>query len=168
MLSDQQTSDLVALYHVEAEGEAFFSALLRAWKSSDVCFKLALMIQMESETKAHIRSCLTGHGLFVADDIQAMHRGQAKASQYNDMPWLDFVRSLQGDVYIYTNLCREIARRGAPTAMTALAAVVAHEEAFLSFCSMELSHLHNTSVEPLMAYLHFQPYAGPNHPPLSK
>jgi hypothetical protein len=166
MLSDQQTSDLVALYNGEAEGEAFLNALLRAWKGRDICYKLALMIQMESETKARIRSCLTRHGLFVADDIQAMHRGQAKASQYNDMPWLDFVRSLKGDVYIYRNICRGIAQRGAHSAMTALAAVVAHEEAFLSFCSMELSQPYNTSVEPLLAYLHFQPYPGLDRPSL--
>ncbi|WP_162878032.1 hypothetical protein [Trinickia diaoshuihuensis] len=157
MLSSQQTSDLIFLYDVEVEGEAFFDTMLRqAADVSDQRYKLALMLQLETETRARIRCCLTKHGIFRQGDDAASFRGRTKASELAGTAWADFIRALQREAVAYAEICAATASRGPASAMSTLSAVVAHEHAFVNFCALELLD-DRTSTAPLIACLQFSP-----------
>ncbi|TAM50011.1 MAG: hypothetical protein EPN57_23205 [Paraburkholderia sp.] len=157
MLSDQQTSDLIFLHDVEVEGEAFFDEMLRetAW-ATDQCYKLALMLQIETETKARIRSCLIKHRVFHEVDQGAPHRGREKAKSLASIPWTDFIGALRQEVSAYERICIDMRSRCAASAMPTLSAVVAHEHAFATFCTLETSG-DSGSIAPLIRCLRFSP-----------
>ncbi|MGF6970925.1 hypothetical protein OKW43_008020 [Paraburkholderia sp. WC7.3g] len=157
MLSNQQAADLLFLHQGEVEGEAFFNTMLAQAEDLDERYKLAIILQVENETKARLRSCLTAHQIYLPDPSEAILEGRRKAAHLKTQPWSEFISCFRSDVLYYRDIYHEIAHRGALTAMCALAAAVAHEDALLSFCTMELAGLGHKSVEQLLTYLRFAP-----------
>lgn len=153
MLSEQQKSDLILLHDVEAEGEVFFSTLRNhPARSETERDKFALMVQVERETKTRIRSCLTRHCVVHTSEPEVLIRAQSKAKELAETQWHQFIRWLRDEASAYVALCRDITARGATSTLPTLMSVLAHEEAFLLFCTLELSNS-ESSAGPLVKYL---------------
>lgn len=158
MLSDQQTSDLIFLHDVEVEGEAFFDEMLRQTaRATDQRYKLALMLQIETEMKARIRSCLIKHHVFHEVDQGAPDRGRKKAQSLASIPWGHFICALRQEVSTYERICIDMLSRGAASVRPTLSTVVAHEHAFAIFCTLEAAG-DSDSMAPLIRCLRFSPY----------
>lgn len=81
-MTPAQTEGLVELYQGEVLGEALFHAMLHAAQTEDMRWKLMIMSQPETETKARLRPALVAAGAYIA--ASPHHRARGMARTFSD------------------------------------------------------------------------------------
>ncbi len=78
---------LQEFYQGEILGEAMFDAMLRSAGDASERYKIALMLQLETETKARLRPFLAAQGLPLQEEPQMRPQGEEFARALVDASW---------------------------------------------------------------------------------
>src|ERR1700739_142741 len=78
---------LQEFYQGEILGEAMFDAMLRSARDASERYKIALMLQLETETKARLRPFLAAQGLPLQEDPQMRPQAEEFARKWADASW---------------------------------------------------------------------------------
>ena len=89
MLTSVQTAGLIELYQGEVLGEVVFNALLATAENADQRWKLSMMLQLETETKARLRPTLAAQGIDIAESADMRTRGLGLAASLGPLPWAE-------------------------------------------------------------------------------
>jgi len=145
---------LEELYQGEILGEAMFDAMLASVHDEAERYKISLMLQLETETKARLRPVLAAQGLSLEEDPQMRVRGAQFAQALATATWAAKMSALyQAIAQTYLPRYREH-EAAMPTALRAVAhSMVEHERALLEMTRRELSGDAQRSDEPVRELL---------------
>jgi hypothetical protein len=144
---------LIALqefYQGEILGEAMFDAMLDSVHSEIERYKIALMLQLETETKARLRPVLAAQGLSLQEDPQMRLRGAQFAQALVAASWTAKMSALhQALAETYLPRYREHAAAMPPGLRAIAQSMVEHEQALLEMTRRELDGDSQRSDEPV-------------------
>jgi len=151
--SGQAAPHLAALdefYQGEILGEAMFDAMLQSARDESERYKIGLMLQLETETKARLRPILAGQGVSLQEDPQMRPRGAQFAHALAQARWEDKMRALEQSLS-ETWLPRYRALTATlPAPLRAIGeSMIAHEQALLEMARRELGGESERSDQPV-------------------
>ena len=147
---------LQEFYQGEILGEAMFDAMLQSARDELQRYKIALMLQLETETKARLRPHLAAQGLPLQEDAQMRPRGEQFARELEQASWNEKMRALEQSLsQTWLPRYRELTAALPPSLRSIGESMVAHEEALLEMARREVGGESDRSDEPvrdLLAY----------------
>jgi hypothetical protein len=147
---------LEEFYQGEVLGEAMFDAMLAPLSDAAERYKMALMLQLETETKARLRPVLAAQGLPVQEDPQMRPRGEQFARDLASSSWQEKMSALHRAVAdTYLPRYRELAGCLPATLRAVGESMVEHEQALVDMTWRELNGQADRSDEPLLKLLQF-------------
>jgi hypothetical protein len=141
---------LEEFYQGEVLGEAMFDAMLESARDESERYKIGLMLQLETETKARLRPILAGQGLSLQEDPQMRPRGAQFARALAQADWNEKMHALAqsvGDTWLprYRALTATL-----PASLRAVGeSMVEHEQALLDMARRELGAESEPSDQPV-------------------
>ena len=151
--SVQAAPHLAALqefYQGEILGEAMFDAMLDSVHGETERYKIALMLQLETETKARLRPVLAAQGLSLQEDPQMRPRGAQFAQALVAASWTAKMRALhQALADTYLPRYRAYAAAMPPPLRAVAQSMVEHEQALLEMTRRELDGDSQRSDQPV-------------------
>jgi hypothetical protein len=151
--SAQAAPHLAALdefYQGEILGEAMFDAMLESARDPSERYKIGLMLQLETETKARLRPILAGQGLSLQEDAQMRPRGAQFARTLAQAHWEEKMRALtQSLSETWLPRYRALAATLPPSLRAVGESMVAHEQALLDMAQRELGGEPERSDQPV-------------------
>jgi hypothetical protein len=154
---DSSAPHLAALqefYQGEILGEAMFDAMLQAARDDNERYKIGLMLQLETETKARLRPVLAAQGLPLQEDPRMRPDGERFGRALDHADWNAKMRAL-GDSIGQTWLprYRELTAALPPLLRAVGQSMVEHEQALLEMARRELTGQSHRSDEPVRSLL---------------
>jgi hypothetical protein len=159
---------VMELYQGEVMGEVIFYELLRTAEDDNQRYKLATMLQLESETKARLRPWLFRHRLDLSENTAIRAEGLSMAENIGRMKWLEKM-TVMHDVLRdrFIPRFKEIAEIAPPEYQEMARLMVEHESALLEMARREIAGMADRSSEPVVAcssfrYLNREPGSAEN------
>ena len=146
---------LSELYQGELVGEAFFSELTKRYESPPHQYKLATLLQLETETAARLRPAALelGVALSYLDEYRKMGEDFLKGCE--GMDWKQFLAYLEEAVKPFVERYTEIAAIAPPEYKDLADSMVVHEKAIQTFARLESSGDTEHSLEDVIKQLKF-------------
>lgn len=147
--------DLQDLYQGEIIGEALFDRMLDFYDEPVKRYKVALLLQLETETKARLRPALLELGAGVRELEASREAGLTMATSLADKPWTDAMAALHEALLPYVERYTAIAAQ-APARYRELAeSMVRHESSLLRFAECESAGDTANSTGDIIAQLQY-------------
>ena len=143
------------LYQGEVLGEALFSRLAELAGSPEHRYKLATMLQLESETKVRLRPFLSRLELSVVESEEHRLEGRRMAEDLAALGWQGFIHRFHSQIQQYIDRYEYILSLGPESDRPILMSMVSHERALLSFLSAELDGDTQNSIAAVLEQLAF-------------
>ena len=141
---------LQEFYQGEILGEAMFDAMLRSARSESERYKIALMLQLETETKARLRPFLVAEHLPLQEDPQMRPQGEQFARELESATWNEKMQALAESVCkTWVPRYRELTDSLPPRLRALGESMVTHEQALLEMARRELAGELDRSDEPV-------------------
>ncbi len=141
---------LQEFYQGEILGEATFDTMLQSARDESERYKIALMLQLETETKARLRPHLAAQGLSLQEDPQMRPQGEQFARELEKASWNEKMQALaQSLSQTWLPRYRELTATLPPPLRTVGESMVAHEQALLEMARRELAGEAERSDEPV-------------------
>ncbi len=154
MTSDAFKKGMIELYQGEVFGEVLFDKMLSYFDEPDKQYKISIMLQLETETKARLRPTLIRLGLDLGAQQASRQMGLEMADALKGLSWKDTMVKISEAVNPAVERYREIAA-GAPSEYQELAeSMVIHEKSIYDFAELELSGNGEKSLDAIVAQLH--------------
>ena len=146
---------LLEEYQGELVGEVFFSELAKRFDSRQHQYKLATLLQLETETAARLRPTALEFGLdlFYRDEYREM--GEEFLKSCEGMDWKELMTLLETAVEPFVKRYIEIAEIAPPEYKDLAHSMVVHEKAIQTFARLELSGDAEHSLDDVMEQLKF-------------
>ena len=145
---------LQEFYQGEILGEAMFDAMLKSASNESERYKLALMLQLETETKARLRPHLAAQGLALQEDPQMRPRGEQEARELERANWSEKMGALANSLsQTWLPRYRELTATLPPPLRAVGESMVAHEQALLEMAQREVAGDSERSDEPVRKLL---------------
>lgn len=155
MTDESFASQLTEMYQGEVIGEVLFDRLLETCSDPAQRYKVATMLQLETETKARLRPALLELGADITEQAESRRLGGEFADSLAGQDWAGMMTTLRDTIRPYLERYETIAA-GAPDAWRPLAeSMVVHEAALYEFAEKELAGDTQSSVEAIVAQLEF-------------
>ena len=136
-------------------GEGFFEALLGMFEDPDHLYKIATLLQLETETKARLRPAILQLGGTVEQTEDARQIGRDLAADIASDDWGGFVAALNSAGEPLVTRQREVANI-APAAHRELAeSMRIHGESIENFTEREMAGEVENSIEDVVQQLKF-------------
>jgi hypothetical protein len=156
MDDDAYLKGIVELYQGEVLGEVVFDQFLRTSENDEQRYKIATMLQLETETKARLRPLVLRRGLELGEDPTYRAEGMAIAEAMGALPWRDKMSALYETLRDrFVPRYKEIAAMAPPEDADVTASMVEHESALLEMARREVSGMADRSVESVVALLKY-------------
>jgi hypothetical protein len=153
MSNDAFKQGLVELYQGEVLGEVLFNQLLPYFDEPDKHYKIAVMLQLETETKARLRPAMMQLGLDLGEQNEFRQMGLDMATGIKDLSWEDTMVVMRDSVKPVVERYREIAA-DAPSEHRELAeSMVIHEKSIYDFAVLELAGEGKKSIDAIVTQL---------------
>jgi hypothetical protein len=141
---------LQEFYQGEILGEAMFDAMLRSARDHDERYKLGLMLQLETETKARLRPVLAAQGLPLQEDPRMRPDGERFGRALDGADWNAKMRALAESIgQTWLPRYRELTAILPPPLRPIGQSMVEHEQALLEMAQRELGGQLQPSDEPV-------------------
>jgi hypothetical protein len=145
--------ELIRRYQTEVFGEAYFNQMLSQFDAPEHKFKAAVMLQLETETKARVRAMMLSLGMDVKESQDSREIGTNMAEEMRGKPWLDAISEFRELAIKLLDEEKEIAAK-APSEYQAYAqSMVAHGQCFFDFSELELNGESDVSLRPIIELL---------------
>jgi hypothetical protein len=141
MASNAFKQGMVELYQGEVLGEVFFDHMLSYFNEPDKQYKISVMPQLETETKARLRPTMMLLGLDLSEQNESRKTGLEMANSMKGLGWQDAMAMiLAADA---SSEHRELAE-----------SMVVHEKSIYDFAEFELSGKGKKSIDAIVSQLH--------------
>ena len=140
------------IYVGEVFGEAFAHALMLVAKNERERHHFAVLMQLETETKAKLRPILHAYGLSLEQTVD-LSRIDAVVSAYETMAYSEFAELLRPRIEQFVSTFEAIAELAPASDQEIALAVVRHERAILSWLEQESRGATTSSVDDMLAEL---------------
>ena len=155
MTSDTFKQDLMEMYQGEVIGEVVSGRMLAFFDDPGQRYKIAVMLQLETETKARLRPTLMELGLDLAELEESRKLVHEMADSLQSMTWIETMEGLRDALKPYVDRYREIAAT-APAQYRAIAdSMVVHEQSLYHFAELESAGDGEHSMDDVIAQLQF-------------
>ena len=156
MTTEEFKAALVEYYHGEIMGEAVMEQMLKHFLEPEQHRRLAVLLQLETETKARLRPEMLAMGLKLDEEDIPREQGLAAAAALKDLTWKQAMGAMCEQLPPVVEHYRDLAER-APAPYRELAeSMYVHEKSLLDFATMELKGDSIHSIDPVAAQLHFK------------
>ena len=142
------------IYQGEVLGEAVFNLYLGLEENAERRYKLATLLQLESETKVRLRPFMTQLGLSIAQE-DVRDRVAEFAQSYASKSWRQHMEELAGITNFFLEKFREIENDAPASECEVAHSMVVHESALNKFAQLELAGDANNSLNDVIAQLQF-------------
>lgn len=147
MSIEQFRESLSELYQGEILGEVLFDHMLSHFHTPDEQYKLSLLLQLETETKARLRPALAALRVDFREQAEFKQMAVDLAGSLEGKSWNEAITTLRDVVEPAVDRYKTIAAN-APAEYTELAqAMVTHEQALFDFLQLELAGKGNVSID---------------------
>jgi hypothetical protein len=155
MSSAEFKKGLLEQYQGELIGEVFFSELTKQYSSLGHRYKLATLLQLETETAARLRPTALDLGvdLFYLDRYREMGKEFLKSCE--GMDWNSLVAHLEAVVEPFVKRYAEIADIAPPEYKDLADSMVVHEKSIQTFARLELAGDSERSLDAVIKQLKF-------------
>jgi hypothetical protein len=154
MASNAFKQGMVELYQGEVLGEVFFDHMLSYFNEPDKQYKISVMPQLETETKARLRPIMMLLGLDLSEQNESRKTGLEMANSMKGLGWQDAMAMILAAVNPFVARYKEIAA-DAPSEHRELAeSMVVHEKSIYDFAEFELSGKGKKSIDAIVSQLH--------------
>ncbi len=144
------------LYQGEVMGEVIFNRLLACHDDPVQRYKIATLLQLETETKARLRPVVMSLGLDPVELEASRQAGQEMAAGLEGLGWDDLMAQIRDAVEPFVVRYREIEATAPPEYREAARSMVVHEQALFRFAELEASGDASGSLDDIIVQL--------NHP----
>jgi len=135
--NNEFAGQLKEMYQGEIIGEVLFNLMLKQFPEPEQRLKSAVMLQLETETKARLRPAMIALGVDIYEDEPSRQGGVDFAAALHGKDWQEAMAVLRDGITPYVNRYREVAD-AAPDAYKDLArSMVEHEESLYEFVKAE-------------------------------
>lgn len=154
--------ELIRRYQAEVLGEAYFSQVMSYFDEPDKKYKWAVMLQLETETKARVRSLMMNLGMDVAESEESRRTGISMAEEMRGKNWLDAISAFRDLALALLEDEKGIAAKAPPEYRTYAESMISHGQCFFDFAELELSGKSQISLSPIVELLeHKVPLVSP-------
>lgn len=143
------------LFQGEVLGEVFFDGLLSYFRGPVEQYKIATLLQLETETKARLRPFMISIGMDLSEDEVWRQRAIDLLATFEGKSWRFFVESLNEILQGFVTRYKEIASTVPDDLSEIHHSMVIHETALLTFTELELSGDVERSLDDVIALLKF-------------
>lgn len=154
MASNAFNEGIAAMYQGEVLGEALFDHMLKSFDDPMQRYKVATMLQLESETITRLRPTLMELGLDLAEADESRSAGRQWAEKIQDLTWDELMLSLGGAIQPYIDSYREIVTQAPPQFRAIAESMVIHEQSLQRFTELEIAGDTEHSLDDVIAQLH--------------
>jgi hypothetical protein len=153
MTSDAFKQGMVELYQGEVLGEVLFDHMLSYFDEPDKQYKISVMLQLETETKARLRPTMMLLGLDLSGQDEYRKIGLEMATAVKALSWQDAMVTIRDIVKPVVERYKEIAA-AAPSEHRELAeSMVVHEKSLFDFAVLEADSEGEKSIDAIVAQL---------------
>ena len=142
-------------YQGEMIGEVLFSGLLVRFDSLQHRYKLATLLQQETETKARLRPTALDLGVELGELDESRKMGHDFLKSCEGMDWKGLMTFLESAVEPYVKRYREIAEIAPPEYKKVADSMVVHEASIRTFARLEASGDTEHSLDGVIKQLKF-------------
>ncbi len=140
------------MYTGEVFGEAFAHALMLVAKNDRERHHFAVLMQLETETKARLRPVLYAHGVSL-EQTADLSQIDAVVSAYKTMEYREFAELLRPRIEWFVNRYEAIAKLAPESDQETALSMVRHEQAILSWLEQESKGATTSSLDDMLAEL---------------
>jgi hypothetical protein len=142
-----------AAFEGELYGEAWFAAMARDAVAPDRQRKLAVMAQLEYQTRMRMTPLIARLGIRGIDEAAQREKGIKLARQHAGQPWPAFIAWFIVEIGRFVTLYDEMERNSTEEDAAILTALARHERALLEFARLEAQGMPDRSLDPVLALL---------------
>ena len=153
MTNDVFKQGLVELYQGEVLGEVLFDQMLPYFIEPDKQYKIVVMLQLETETKARLRPAMMQLGLDLGEQNESRKMGFDMAAGMKGLSWEDTMVMIRDAVKPAVERYREIAADAPSEHQELTESMVIHEQSICDFAELELAGESKQSVDSIVAQL---------------
>jgi hypothetical protein len=137
MDQDEYRAGVLELYLGEVVGEGGASRWLELTTAPEQQYKLALLLQLESEAKARLRPFLWRHHLSLVEEPGHRTAGAELADKFSSMPWKTAMAELAAFARPYLERYQTLLSSAPPEDLPWVRFMVEHERAVVRFAERE-------------------------------
>jgi hypothetical protein len=142
---------MVELYQGEVLGEVLFDHMLSYFEEPDKQYKISVMLQLETETKARLRPTMMLLGLDLNGQSESRKNGLEMANALKGLSWRDAMVLISDVVKPVVERYKEIADVAPPEHRRLAESMVIHEKSILDFADLELAGEGKKSIDAIVA-----------------
>ena len=142
-------------YQGELVGEVFFSELTKRFESPQHKYRLATLLQLETETAARLRPTALELGVELHYVDKYRNMGKEFLNGCEKMNWKQLMTYLETAVGPFVKRYTEIAETAPPEYKDLADSMVAHEKAIQTFARLEVSGDSEHSLDEVVKQLKF-------------
>jgi hypothetical protein len=142
-------------YQGEVIGEVFFGGLLERFDSPEHRYKLATLLQLETETKARLRPAALELGVELAEFDESRKLGHDFIKSCDGLDWKAMMTHLATVVEPYVKRYSDIAEIAPPEYKEVADSMVVHERSIQTFARLEASGKTEHSLDDVIKQLKF-------------
>jgi hypothetical protein len=151
MTSDTFKQGMVELYQGEVLGEVLFDHMLSYFEEPDKKYKISVMLQLETETKARLRPAMMLLGLDLSGQSKSRKNGLELANALEGLSWQAAMALISDVVKPVVERYKEIADVAPPEHRRLAESMVIHEKSILDFADLELADEGKKSIDAIVA-----------------
>ena len=159
MSNEAFVQGLHELYQGEVVGEVIFNSMLSCFDDPGTRYKIAVMLQLETETKARLRPTLLQWGLDITEQDESRQAGLAVAAGLECKSWLECMSSLRDVVKPYVERYQQIAAEAPAESRAVAESMAVHEASLYEFIELELGGGDDKGLSAIIAQLQNVPPA---------
>ncbi len=154
MTSNLFNEGLTEMYQGEMLGVAIFDRMLPFFDDPIEHYKVATMLQLETETVARLRPTMLALGLDLAESGDPGSSGQQVADSLKGLKWDELMMRLRDLVKPYVDRYKQIVTTAPEEYRSIAESMVVHEESLYRFTELELAGNSEHSLDDVIAQLH--------------
>ena len=153
MASDDFKQGLMEMYQGEVIGEVASNRMLEYFDNPIHRYKLAVMLQLETETKARLRPVVMALGLNPAELDASRETGHAFADAMKGLGWDEAMATLRDGIKPYVDRYVEVEAIAPADYREVAHSMVVHEQSLHRFAELEAAGDHERSLDGVLAQL---------------
>ena len=157
MGTDTFSAGIMEMYQGEVIGEVALDIMLGFFDDPDQRYRVAVMLQLETETKERLKPLVAALGGDVAEDAAGFEKGAAIAKTWSQQSWDEVMGWFQAELPKYVRFFEKLETDARVEDRELLGRVTAHEKALEEFAARELGGRGHESLEPVLALLERPP-----------
>lgn len=155
MTAEAFQQGLMEMYQGEVIGEVAFNDMLQFLDDPQQRYKIAVALQLETETKARLRPALISLGLDPTETAASREAGRQFAAALKGLDWPQAMAAMRDGVKPYVDRYRDVEAM-APASHRELAhSMVVHEQSLYDFADLEAAGDAAASLDAIVAQLVF-------------